>query len=101
MLANNNDDSYHFLLSNTECGPNSKSVGSERFTNDTIIRSSNSISNTYPTDPQIDGLLLRLRLEETGTDGGTGRAAGKVACAGGAGTGTGGILNGDGLLMGV
>lgn len=64
-------------------------------------RARNLIGQTYPTDPQIDALLLRLRLEETGTDGGTGIAAGKVACAGGAGTGTGGMLNGDGLLMGV
>ncbi len=63
---------------------------------------SESVStDTYPTDPQIEGLLLRLRLEETGTDGGTGRLEGMAACAGGAGTGTDGILNGEALLIGV
>lgn len=55
----------------------------------------------YPTGPHTEGLLLRFRLEETGTDGGTGTDTGIVACAGGAGTDTEGILKGDELLIGV
>ena len=60
-------------------------------------------SSTYPTGPQREGLLLRFRLEETGgTVGGTGTEEGTDAWAGGAPTtGTGGILNGDELLIGV
>lgn len=56
---------------------------------------------TYPTGPQIVVLLLRFRLEETGTDGGIGTAAGIFACAEGAATGIDGMLNGDELLIGV
>jgi len=57
---------------------------------------------TYPTGPQMEGLLLRFRLEETGTVGGTGTEAGTVGWAEDVDiTGTGGILNGEELLIGV